>query len=102
MNYNLIQKDLRHSFTCYIVDEDDWDSTYECLSKGHLVECGKEALGEFTRLIEEFDEDAEDYAEGIATLNELLSNPKAFLSEVKVGNKVCYVGAPLGYTISIE
>lgn len=95
-------KDLRSKFRCYIVDEDDWDATYEELTKGKLTDCVEEASNELERMIEEFDEDREDFKEDLDKVEAFLKNPKKELSKVKKGYKPLYVNAPLGYTISIE
>jgi hypothetical protein len=95
-------KDLRSKFRCYIVDENDWDATYEILTKGKLINCVKEAKKELERLIEEFDEDKEDFKEDLDQVDAFLLNPKEELSKVNEGYKPLYVNAPLGYTISIE
>lgn len=95
-------KDLRSKFRCYIVDENDWDATYEILTKGKLTDCVKEAKNELERLIEEFDEDKEDFKKDLDKIDAFLLGPKEELSKVKEGYKPLYVNAPLGYTISIE
>ncbi len=95
-------KDLRSKFRCYIVDENDWDATYEILTKSKLTDCVKEAKNELERLIEEFDEDKEDFKEDLDKIDAFLLYPKEELSKVIEGYKPLYVNAPLGYTISIE
>jgi aconitase B len=95
-------KDLRSKFRCYIVDENSWEATYEELTKGKLTDCVEEAKNELERMIEEFDEDKEDFKEDLDKVEAFLKNPKEELSKVKEGYKPLYVNAPLGYTISIE
>jgi|14_taG_2_1085336.scaffolds.fasta_scaffold04008_10 hypothetical protein len=95
-------KNLRNKFVCYIVDENDWDATYEELTKGKLIDCVQSAKDELERMIEEFDEDRENYKDGLDEVEAFLKTPKEELSKVKEGYKPLYVNAPLGYTISIE
>lgn len=99
---NEASNEYRKKFRCYIVDEDNWDETYEELTEGSLTECLKEAKNELERMIEEFDEDKEDFKEDLEKVEAFLKNPKEELSKVKEGYKPLYVNAPLGYTISIE
>lgn len=95
-------KVYRKKFRCYIVDENDWDETYEVLATGSLTECVEAAKNELERMIEEFDEDKEDFKEDLDKIEAFLKNPKEELSKVKEGYKPLYLGAPLNYTISIE
>ena len=95
-------KDLRSKFRCYIVDENDWDETYEVLATGSLTECVEAVKNELERMIEEFDEYKEYFKEDLDEVEAFLENPKEELSKVKKGYKPLYVNAPLGYTISIE
>jgi len=95
-------KDLRSKFECYIVDENDWDATYEVLSKGNFIGCVQSTKDELERMIEDFQEEKEDFQEDLDKIEAFLLNPKEELSKVKKGYKPLYVRTPLGYTISIE
>tara|TARA_R100001163_G_C4956370_1_gene122030 strand:+ start:332 stop:628 length:297 start_codon:yes stop_codon:yes gene_type:complete len=95
-------KDLRSKFECYIVDENDWDETYEVLSKGNFIGCVQSTKDELERMIEDFQEEKEDFQEDLDKIEAFLLNPKEELSKVKKGYKPLYVRTPLGYTISIE
>jgi hypothetical protein len=89
-------------YRCYIVDEDDWKNTYEDLRVGLIVECAIEAKSELERLIEEFDDDLEDYQDDLDKLDRIIADPLLELDKTKTGYKPFYCAAPLGYTISIE
>jgi hypothetical protein len=95
-------KDLRSKFECYIVDENDWDATYEVLSKGNFIGCVQSTKDELERMIEDFQEEKEDFQEDLDKIEAFLLNPKEELGKVKKGYKPLYVRTPLGYTISIE
>ena len=69
-------KDLRSKFRCYIVDENDWDATYEELTKGKFTECVEGASNELERMIEEFDEDREDFKEDLEKVEAFLKTQK--------------------------
>jgi len=95
-------KNLRNKFVCYIADEDNWDETIERLASGKFIDCVQSAKDELERMIEEFNEDREDYKDDLDKIESFLSSPKEELSKVTQGYKPLYIGVPLGYTISIE
>ncbi len=94
-------KNLRNKFVCYIVDENDWDETIEHLDSGKFIDCVQSAKDELERMIEDFNEDREDYKDDLDKIESFLSSPKEELSKVKQGYKPLYIGTALGYTISI-